>query len=45
MRLVFLLPYTPELQPAEMLWALVDEPIVKKHVAAINECALLLAGL
>jgi hypothetical protein len=36
-RLVFLLPYTPELQPAEMLWALVDEPIVNKHVAAIDE--------
>jgi hypothetical protein len=27
-RLVFLPPYTPELQPAETLWALVDEPIV-----------------
>ncbi|WP_424375436.1 hypothetical protein [Methylocystis silviterrae] len=25
-RLVFLPPYTPELQPAETLWALVDEP-------------------
>ena len=31
-RLVFLPPYTPELQPAETLWALVDEPIVNKHV-------------
>ena len=29
-RLVFLPPYTPELQPAETLWALVDEPIVNK---------------
>ena len=25
-RLVYLPPYTPELQPAETLWALVDEP-------------------
>ena len=32
-RLVYLPPYTPELQPAETLWALVDEPIVNKHIA------------
>ena len=31
-RLVYLPPYTPELQPAETLWALVDEPIVNKHI-------------
>lgn len=31
-RLVFLPPYTPELQPAETLWELVDEPIVNKHI-------------
>ena len=31
-RLVFLPPYTPELQPAETLWELVDEPIVNDHV-------------
>ena len=36
-RLVFLPPYTPELQPAETLWTLVDEPIVNKHVATIDE--------
>ncbi len=35
-RLVFLPPYTPELQPAETLWALGDEPIVNKHVATID---------
>ncbi|MCC3246270.1 IS630 family transposase [Methylocystis sp. WRRC1] len=35
-RLIFLPPYTPELQPAETLWALVDEPIVNKHVETIN---------
>lgn len=32
-RLVYLPPYTPELQPAETLWTLVDEPIVNKHIA------------
>ncbi len=31
-RLVFLPPYTPELQPAETLWELLDEPIVNKHI-------------
>ncbi|MDE3174608.1 MAG: transposase, partial [Pseudomonadota bacterium] len=31
-RLVFLPPYTPELQPVETLWELVDEPIVNKHI-------------
>ncbi|PPQ32557.1 hypothetical protein CCR94_05085 [Rhodoblastus sphagnicola] len=29
--------YTPELQPAETLWALVDEPLVNKHIATIDE--------
>jgi hypothetical protein len=36
-RLVFLPPYTPELQPAETLWTLVDEPIVNKHIGTIAE--------
>ena len=36
-RLVFLPPYSPELQPAETLWALVDEPIVNRHIATIEE--------
>ena len=36
-RLVYLPPYTPELQPAETLWTLVDEPIVNKHVGTIEE--------
>ncbi len=30
-RLVYLPPYSPELQPAETLWAHLDEPIVNKH--------------
>ena len=36
-RLIYLPPYSPELQPAETLWALVDEPIVNKHIATIDE--------
>ena len=36
-KLMFLPPYSPELQPAETLWALVDEPIVNKHIATIEE--------
>ncbi|HJW79210.1 MAG TPA: hypothetical protein VJ526_11680 [Beijerinckiaceae bacterium] len=40
-RLVYLPPYTPELQPAEHLWRLVDEPIVNRHfdrLAEIQDC-------
>jgi transposase len=36
-RLIHLPPYSPELQPAETLWALVDEPIVNQHIATIAE--------
>ena len=32
LRLVYLPPYSPELQPAETLWPLVDEPIVNRLV-------------
>ena len=31
-RLLFLPAYTPELQPAEHLWQVVDEPIVNTHI-------------
>lgn len=31
-RLVFQPAYTPEVQPAETLWTLVDEPVVNQHV-------------
>ena len=34
--LVFLPPYSPELQPAERLWPLVDEPIVNQHFATLD---------
>ena len=35
--LVFLPPYSPELQPAERLWPLVDEPIVNRHFATLAD--------
>ena len=37
LRLVYLPPYTPELQPAEHLWRLVDEPIVNRHFGHLAE--------
>ena len=36
-RLVHLPPYTPELQPAETLWAHVDEPIANRHFDTLAE--------
>lgn len=36
-RLVYLPPYTPELQPAETLWVHVDEPIVNRHFDSLAE--------
>lgn len=33
----FLPPYSPELQPAERLWSLVDEPLVNEHFETIEE--------
>ena len=33
----FLPPYSPELQPAERLWSLVDEPVVNQSFETINE--------
>jgi len=35
--LEFLPAYSPELQPAERLWTLVDEPLVNKHFETIGE--------
>ncbi len=40
----FLLPYTPELQPAETLWELVDEPLINKHIATIEALEDILAN-
>ena len=36
-RLVYLPPYSPELQPAETLWPLVDEPIVNRLVPTLDD--------
>jgi len=36
-RLVFQPPYTPELQPAEHLWPLVDEPLANRHFETIDQ--------
>ena len=33
----FLPTYSPELQPAERLWQLVDEPLVNQYFETINE--------
>jgi transposase len=35
--LVFLPPYTPELQPAEHLWPLADEAVANKSFATLEE--------
>jgi transposase len=36
-RLVYLPPYSPELQPAETLWVHVDEPIANRHFETLND--------
>ena len=33
----FLPPYSPELQPAERLWKLIDEPLINQYFETINE--------
>ena len=35
-RLIYLPAYTPELQPAEHLWELVDEPVVNQHFETLD---------
>jgi hypothetical protein len=35
--LVFLPPHSPELQPAERLWPLVDEPVANRHFATLDD--------
>jgi transposase len=37
LHLVFLPPYSPELQPAEHLWHYTDEPLVNTHFATIDD--------
>ncbi len=35
--LAFLPPYSPELQPVERLWPLVDEPVANRHFATLDD--------
>jgi transposase len=42
--LAYLPPYSPELQPAERLWALVDEPVANRAVADLGELEAVLAA-
>ena len=35
-------PYSPELQPAERLWKLVDEPLANTYVETIDELETIL---
>lgn len=35
--LLFLPPYSPELQPAEHLWTLTDEPLANRHFDTLDE--------
>ena len=37
LRLVYLPPYTPELQPAETLWVHVDEPVVNRRFETLAD--------
>jgi transposase len=37
LRLVYLPSYTPELQPAEHLWPLVDEPVANRYFESLDE--------
>ena len=43
LRLEYLPPYSPELQPAERLWGLVDEPLVNKHFATLSDLEAVVA--
>jgi len=43
LRLVHLPPYTPELQPAEHLWPLLDEPVVNRHFEDLDDLDTVLA--
>lgn len=40
----FLPPYSPELQPAERLWSLLDEPLVTEHFETITQLEDVLAA-
>jgi transposase len=40
----FLPPYSPELQPAERLWLMVDEPLVNQYIGSIEELEEIVAN-
>jgi transposase len=40
----FLPPYSPELQPAERLWSLVDEPLANEHFETLEQLEDILAA-
>lgn len=42
-KLVYLPPYSPELQPAECLWPLLDEPLVNRYFETLADLDLALA--
>jgi len=42
-RLIFLPPYTPELQPAERLWPLTNEAIANRRFTSLDELDTALA--
>jgi transposase len=44
LRLWFLPPYSPELQPAEHVWPLVDEPVVNRYFETLDALQTVLAG-
>jgi transposase len=44
MELLHLPPYSPELQPAETLWTLVDEPLVNRHFDSLAEIDRIVAA-
>jgi transposase len=43
-RLVYLPPCTPELQPAETLWTHVDEPIANRHFETLQDLDVAVAA-
>jgi transposase len=43
-RFRFLPPYTPELQPAQHLWEIVDEPIINQHISDIDTLEAIIAA-
>jgi hypothetical protein len=42
-RLVYLPPHSPELQPAECLWPVLDEPLANKHIATLQDLDRIIA--